>query len=115
LRPWAANRALYPADDKSEFGPLESLLILPADQRFLSAKDWASALESHCISLDMASSVQSGDVEEFLSSRLVSLEGQLGAFLKQRCEWEFEDTPPLDSLILDDEGNEQEELSDEPS
>lgn len=115
LRPWSANRTLYPADDKSEFGPLESILVLPVNQRSLQGIEWVEALDSHCISLEMAEFVAQGYVEEFLTRRHASLERQLDVFLRQRCEWEFEDTPPLDSLIIEDEGDEQEELSDESS
>lgn len=114
LRPWSANRTLYPADDTSEFGPLESLLVRPTYQRSMTAIDWVQALDSHSISLAMAASVERGDVKEFLTARQAVLERQLDMFLRQRCEWEFEDTPPLDSLVIEDE-DETIELSDDDS
>jgi hypothetical protein len=55
-----------------------------------------------------------GVIDSFLERRQAALERQLDAFLRQRCEWEFEDTPPLDSLIIDDE-DEARELSDDES
>lgn len=112
FRLWSANRTLYPADDKSELGALDSLLVLPPHLRPLGPLDWARALASHSISLEMAASVGLDDVEGFLVARQEALGLQLGTFLRQRCEWEFEDTPPLDSLVLADEA-EAEELSDD--
>jgi hypothetical protein len=104
---------LYPATEY-ELGPVESILNLPADQRPLNAADWVKALESHTMSVAMAELVERGDVEGYLAVRQEALESQLETFLRQRCEWEFEDTPPLDSLVLDDEA-EAEELSDDSS
>src|SRR5262249_22024498 len=102
LSPWSANRVLYPA---IEYEPdsVESILSLPPDQRPLNGLTWTAALASHNMSLEMAMAVERGDVEAFLTARQGALERQLGAFLQQRCEWDFEDTPPLDSLVLDDE------------
>jgi hypothetical protein len=114
LRPWSANRTIYPSDDKSELGALESILTLPLDQRSLSGSDWELALKSHSISLEMADSVQRRAITEFLTARQEALERQLDTFIRQRCEWEFEDTPSLDSLVFDDE-DEAEELSDDSS
>lgn len=78
----------------------------------MNAADWVSALWSNSISLEMVESIDRGDVEEFLASRQEALEHQFEVFLRQQCEWEFEDTPPLDSLVLDDEA-EAEELGDD--
>lgn len=113
LSPWSANRILYPAMEY-ESGPVESILTLPPEQRPLNGLDWTTALASHNMSLEMATAVERGDVDAFLIARQETLERQLGTFLRQRCEWEFENTPPLDSLVLDDEA-EAEELSDDSS
>lgn len=113
LSPWSANRILYPAMDY-ESGPMESILTLPPEQRPLNGLDWTVALASHNMSLEMTAAVERGDVEAFLIARQEALERQLATFLQQRCEWEFENTPSLDSLVLDDEA-EAEELSDDSS
>lgn len=113
LSSWSANRILYPATEY-ELGPVESILTLPSDQRPLKGPDWAAALATHSITHDMARAVEQGDVERFLTGRQEALECQLDTFLRQRCEWEFEDTPPLDSLVIDDE-DEAQELSDDES
>ena len=109
--PWSANRILYPSLEY-ELGSVESILTQPADRRPMNAADWVSALWSNSISLEMVESIDRGDVEEFLASRQEALEHQFEVFLRQQCEWEFEDTPPLDSLVLDDEA-EAEELGDD--
>lgn len=114
LSPWAANRILYPATDDGEPGLVESILTLPSEQQPLKSAEWAQALESHSMTPEMAAWVERGEVDEFLAARQKVLERQLDTFLRQRCEWEFEDTPPLDSLVLDDE-DETEELSDDES
>lgn len=113
LGSWAANRILYP-EAIYETGPVESILALPSDQRPMTGPDWVAALASHNITIEMAASVQQGEVDGFLTARQEAVEKQFDTFLRHRCEWEFEDTPPLDSLILDDE-NEAEELSDDDS
>lgn len=113
LRPWSANRILYPVVEY-EPNSAEGILNLPPDQRPLKGADWVAALASHNISLEMTAAIEHDDIEAFLDLRQKILERQLGIFLQQRCEWEFEDTPPLDSLLLDDEA-EAEELSDDSS
>lgn len=119
-RLWAANRSLYPAADKSEPGPLEGLLYLyddlslQDDQHALSPGEWNRALASHSISPAMAESIRRGAVDDFLHARHLALTDQLDLFIRQQCEWGFEDTPPLDSLVLDDE-YETEEVSDDSS
>jgi Protein of unknown function DUF262 len=114
LRPWAANRVLYPAMGVDDFGPAGSLLINSATGPDFKPDTWAQTLASHCVTPEMLSSLASDDTEEFLDFRQRALERQLRAFLDQRCEWDFEDTPSLDSLVLDDE-DETRDLSDDES
>jgi hypothetical protein len=113
LSPWSANRVLYPAVEY-ELASVESIFTLPPDQRPLGGPEWTIALASHSITLEMSAAIERGEVQNFLAARQEVLEGQLDTFLQQRCEWDFEDTPPLDSLIIDDE-YEAEELSDDES
>jgi Protein of unknown function DUF262 len=114
LRSWSANRILYPATDPADMLSVESVLAIPQDHWPLAGEIWETALPSHSISPEMAALAARGDISGFLVDRQHVLEKQLRAFLWQRCEWEFEDTPPLDSLVLDDE-DEAEELSDDES
>jgi hypothetical protein len=107
---WSANRVLYPAAaDDEDLVPVEVLLNTKLSS--LTRAEWQLALASHSISAEMLSD---GVIDSFLERRQAALERQLDAFLRQRCEWEFEDTPPLDSLIIDDE-DEARELSDDES
>lgn len=108
-RLWAADRVLYPAPDKTETDPLEGLF---SAQPELAAEGWNQALTSHLLSPSMVEMVRAGEVEAFLNTRQEALREQLDLFLRQRCEWEFEDTPSLDSLVIDDD-DEAEELSDD--
>jgi hypothetical protein len=118
LRPWSANRLLYPATGSGDLIPVESILASAVDQSarvtWESDITWEGALASHFISMEMAASFASGDIEGFLESRQVALERQLDIFLGQRCEWDFEDTPSLGSLVMEDE-DESRELSDDES
>jgi hypothetical protein len=114
FRLWAANRVLYPDWENRELGTLEGLFVLPANQRPLDAEDWEIALDSHGMTEEMAEMAAHGDVIEFLEARQSELEGRLNYFIASSCEWDFEDTPPLDSLVIEDE-DEAEELSDDES
>lgn len=113
LAAWSANRVLYPSTEY-ELGPVEGIISLPPDRRPLSGSAWVTALASHTISPEMAAVIEGGNVDAFLAVRQEALESQLDSFLRQRCEWRFEDTPPLESLVIDD-GDEAEELSDDES
>ena len=112
LRTWAATRMLYPANPEEDSA--ETIFGIPALYRPSLAGTWEEALASHCISMEADAAFGNGDIEGFLADRQQALALQLGLFLQQRCEWEFEDTPPLDSLVLDDE-DESRELSDDES
>jgi cytochrome P450 len=112
-RRWAANRALYP--EANLLGPSLDFNFIFLEMRHLGDAEWEQALRSHAITLQMAA--QAGDwhtADDFVTARQHALESQLESFLQQRCEWDFEDTPPLDSLVLEDE-DEAEELSDDES
>jgi hypothetical protein len=114
LRSWSATRVLYPARDPKDDVAVESVLALPPDQHDFVAGTWDEALASHSITRQMAALFASGDIDEFLEERQVALERQLSIFLRQRCEWAFEDTPSLDLLVIDDD-DEARELSDDES
>lgn len=105
---WAANRVLYPGSSDEEPVPMEVLLN---SELGLRGSEGTTALASHCITLEMLADPLADGV---LERRQAALERQLDAFLRQRCEWAFEDTPSLDSLVLEDE-DEAEELSDDES
>jgi hypothetical protein len=114
LSTWAANRVLYPATDPDDLIAVESILVFAPKRDLLISETWEEALASHSITMDMATLYTGGDTVGFLARRQEALEAQLDTFLRQRCEWEFEDTPSLDSLVMDDE-DEARDLSDDES
>ena len=114
LRTWAATRVLYPATDPGEGASVESVLAEATLRHSARPDPWYEVLASHCISPEAAEVFAAGNLEAFLEVRQAALARQLGLFLQQCCEWELEDTPSLDSLVLDDE-DEARELSDDES
>lgn len=105
-RPWAANRALLPTltvDAKETIGLVTSK---PLD---LDVSTWIATLRSHLITPAMADLLASGDVSQFLDARQDMLAGVVGTFLQQMSEWAFEDTPPIASLVMDDEDDDASE------
>lgn len=111
LSSWSANRILYPAVDPSDMITIEGVLSLRLEPGMVD-QGWWEMLNSHSITQEMAESFADDDVAGFLRARQQVLERQFDTFLRQPCEWEFEDTPPLDLLVIDDEA---EELSDDES
>ena len=109
LKAWAANRILYPADPEDFDVPFFS-----PRQRDLDESAWLKALDSHGLTPETTALATDFDrTEEFITARQRDLEKQFDVFIRQRCEWEFEDTPSLDLLVLGDD--EAEELSDDES
>lgn len=106
-RAWSANRLLYPLNGDDEPDPGE--LVVGDWMTPLKQEELVTALASHSIPLEVPGTDPVGGL---LTTRQVMLEKQLETFLRQRCEWEFEDTPPLESLVLDDE-DETLDLSDD--
>lgn len=113
LSGWAANRVLYPASEE-ESTAIDALLDGRSTFQGPDLSAWKAALESHNISewmmFDVPGNgplvplVSDAGVKRFLTRRQESLERQLDTFLRQRCEWGFEDTPSLSSLlVMDDE------------
>lgn len=98
-RLWAANRALVPLVEGNG-ATIESQVT--RHPMGMSASVWQAVLASHNISNKMIDVLTEGSVVDFLMTRQESLHKQLSFFLKKMCEWEFESTPPLESLLLDD-------------
>lgn len=96
---WAANRMLLPSeedpvdelDDRLSSGPLT-----------LDPYTWDQALKSHAMSDQMTSYLNGRDLNHFFKLRQRELAERLARFLDSMCEWEHEDTPPLDALVIED-------------
>lgn len=100
LRLWAADRVLLPVTD-GEVGAVEPLLS--ARPQRLAEDVWQQVLASHCLDEEMIRLIGKGRIADFLERRQGVLAEQLANFLRRRCEWDFEDTPPLAELTIDDE------------
>lgn len=99
-RLWAANRALVPvlAEPSTEVAGafLECLLDMPEDT-------WQQVFDSHSISPESGRhGLVDGDTVAFLRSRQTDLRQVLESFLRRKCEWGFENTPPLHELLIED-------------
>lgn len=103
LRPYAANRVLMPGliTVDSDVAPL---LLAPPEQA--TEAQWADVLSSHAITPEMIRLLRAGKHDEFLDSRNDELRVRLGTFLNRMCEWDFEDTPALSELDLDEDAAE---------
>jgi Protein of unknown function DUF262 len=95
----SANHLLLPIIDES----LEELDVLLSVPRVgTNETEWHKVLRSHAITDETANLLQQGAVPEFLSSREKVIYSQYRDFIADMCEWEFEDTPSLTDLIIDD-------------
>ncbi len=98
-RLWAANRALVPvlAEPATEVAGAftQCLFDMPEDT-------WQQVLSSHSISAESGRHLVDGDTVAFLQSRQVDLQQVLESFLRRKCEWGFENTPPLHELLIED-------------
>jgi hypothetical protein len=97
-RPWAASRALMPglAVDGREVTALISHRPLGVD-----GVDWLAMLDSHNVTEHMTSLADRGRFAEFTDLRQEALIGDATGFLSRMAEWNFENTPPLSSLVVD--------------
>lgn len=99
LRPWAANRVLLPS---WTIDPAEVATRFSSPTLTLGVEDWIQTLHSHAMTEVDATSIAAGDFTEFISHRQRLIDSHVDHFLDQMCEWDFQDTPSLASLVLDD-------------
>lgn len=99
VRMWAANRVLLPYPDLDGYAVEGQLTSRPID---LSDESWQATLRSHQLDESLLALLNSGKVVDFMTARQERLDTHLVAFLRRVCEWDFEDTPPLSELVLDD-------------
>jgi hypothetical protein len=124
-RLWAANRLLMPALTHEAGKDVGRLLLhtpmtLVGDASWADLIDvggtvetWRAVLDSHLITPEMVELLRRGEVEQFLKSRQEELLRYLESFLQRMCEWDFEDTPPLADLLIEDLPDEEPALPDE--
>lgn len=99
LRLWAANRVLLPelAEPTEVVGDL--LLDTTAG---LGERERREVLRSHVITPQVEDLLPGDQVEDLLTARQVELALVLTSFLQRKCEWGFENTPPLSELVIED-------------
>ncbi|WP_415951153.1 DUF262 domain-containing protein [Streptomyces sp. KLOTTS4A1] len=95
----AANRLFLPSDTD----PVDEIPVLlstkPVD---LDEETWEAVLASHCVDGSMVEALLQGDRSGFLTLRQERIAVQLQDFLQRMAEWDYEDTPSLDTLDLDE-------------
>jgi hypothetical protein len=99
LRPAAGNRLLAPGLVSSDI--IWLLMNRSAD----SNTERAAVLDSHAITNEMVSLLTHGAHGRFIEVRNDELRDRVVKFLNRRCEWDFEDTPALAELDLDDDSD----------
>lgn len=105
LRPLAGNRALMPglSIDQSEL----SVKFSERHENLTSA-EFTALCESHLIDEELSGALAHESARDFVAGRQSRMVSDLTSFLERMCEWNFENTPPLDSFDLDVEQDEGE-------
>lgn len=98
-RLWASNRVLVPALTEPTTEVAGEFLRRRFD---MPEETWAQVLRSHSINAESERHLAAGDTVAFLRSRQEELQHVLGSFLRRKCEWGFENTPPLHELLIED-------------
>ncbi|MGH3802011.1 MAG: DUF262 domain-containing protein, partial [Pseudonocardiaceae bacterium] len=98
-RLWASNRVLVPMLTEPAIEVSGEFMQCPFD---VTADTWDQVLRSHSISTESERHLAAGDTVAFLRSRQADLQQVLESFLRRKCEWGFENTPPLDELLIED-------------
>jgi Protein of unknown function DUF262 len=96
---WASNRALVPVLNEPANEISGAFLQRPFD---VPEDTWAQVLHSHSISPESERQLAADDTVAFLQSRQMDLQQVLESFLRRKCEWGFENTPPLHELLIED-------------
>jgi uncharacterized protein DUF262 len=99
FQPWAANRVLMPVLTVDSEEVLQLLVRRPDP----NGATWLDVLRSHTLTDLVMDMLRAGALAQALEARQELLTANLRSFLARMCEWEYEDTPPLAELFIDDE------------
>lgn len=103
-RLWASNRAILldevEVDGREAFDSLSGF----------SASVRSKILTSHALDRSMLKLLKADDDKAFLEARRERLAGVVRGFVERMTESKFEDTPPLDDLELDEDGERDDPL-----
>lgn len=102
----AANRTLLPVlrQDVAEVAA-----SLTGDATGLREELRERVRGSHLVSSEAAEFLRSGRPSEFVDVRERLVYDTVWSFLRQHCEWGFEDTPPLAELVVEDDEDEDDD------
>lgn len=103
MRLSAANRLLIPF---GEARPDDISQLLSTGRTDLDGPLQERILDSHLITQQAADALRREDRVEFLRIRQESVRSHLESFLDRMAEWDYEDTPALDRMDLDEEDEE---------
>ncbi|MFJ9328781.1 DUF262 domain-containing protein [Streptomyces sp. NPDC101230] len=95
---YAANRLFLPSEEDSVS---ESATLLARRPAHLDEQTWELVLASHVMDERASRALAAGDREGFLRLRQQTIQQHLEDFLARMAEWDYEDTPSLDSLDFD--------------
>jgi hypothetical protein len=98
-RAQAGNRCILLGDDSQE-AARSRFANRPLD---VPASEWPSVLQSHGLNENLSLCLSKGQFQEFISQRDDLVNSITREFLAQMTQEKFEDTPPLESLYMDDE------------
>lgn len=105
-RLWAANRVLMPKLTE----PIDVVgdLLLSKRPRF-GDQQWRDLCDSHSITPEIEKLLAGEDARGLLSQRQIELARVLDSFLQRKCEWGFENTPPLTEMVIEDLPDEEDD------
>lgn len=105
-RRWAANRVLMPKLTE----PIDVVgdLLLARRPRF-DDQQWRAFCDSHAITSEIENLLDREDTQGLLSRRQIELARVLESFLQRKCEWGFENTPPLAEMVIEDLPDEEDD------
>lgn len=103
MRLAAANRLFVPFD---ETRPTEMSRTLSKSRVDIDESLQDAILRSHLIDQQAVDALARDDRLEFLRIRQESIRTHLESFLGRMAEWDYEDTPALDHMDLDDDSGE---------
>lgn len=98
LRGWAANRAIVLDEVEND-----ARITFVEGLRHLDAPTRKRILKSHALDERMLEFLEEDRAEDFLRARKEQLASVLRGFVEKMFETRFEDTPPLDDFVFDEE------------
>ncbi|WP_328466782.1 DUF262 domain-containing protein [Streptomyces sp. NBC_00448] len=98
-RLWAANRVLMPRM-QGDGGNIEN--IVTGRPLGISEPVWKAVLTSHTITPEMTTMIAEHRIIDFLTLRQQELQKRVSMFLGRMCEWNLENTPHMDDLLIED-------------